>query len=107
MRPEGRTHSGFKSPARPTPPSKPPNANNAACCVPPRCAWWPYIWSLRTPLKVGPDGRVPVGHQRLRVGVSAGTCVIHCLHPNGSLSILAHDPKTTVRPALLLQIPNG
>lgn len=70
----------------------------------PRCAWWPYIWSVRTPLKVGPDGRVPVGSQRLRVGVSAGTRVIHCLHPNGSISILAHQPKAGQRPALLLQI---
>lgn len=72
----------------------------------PRCAWWPYIWSVRTTLKVGPDGRVPVGHQRLRVGVGAGTRVFHCQHPNGSISILAHEPKTGERPALLLQIRN-
>lgn len=72
----------------------------------PRCPWWPYIWSARTPLKVGPDGRVPVGHQRLRVGVSPGTRIIHCQHPNGSISILAHEPKNTERPALLLQIRN-
>ena len=73
----------------------------------PRCAWWPYIWSLRTPIKVGPDGRVPVGHQRLRVEVSAGTRVIHCQHSNGSASVLAHEPKTGERPALLLQIRNS
>lgn len=72
----------------------------------PRCAWWPYIWSVRTPIKVGPDGRVPVGQQRLRVSASVGTRVIHCLHPNGSISILAHEPKTADRPALLLQIRN-
>ena len=24
----------------------------------PRCPWWPFVWSLRTPIKVGPDGRV-------------------------------------------------
>ena len=59
---------------------------------------------MRTPLKVGPDGRVPVGHQRLRVGASAGTRVIHCQHPNGSISILAHEPKTGERPTPLLQI---
>jgi hypothetical protein len=70
----------------------------------PRCPWWPYIWSLRTPLKVGPDGRVPVGHQRLRVNVCPGTRVIHCQHPNGSISILAHEPKIGERPAPLLQI---
>ena len=73
----------------------------------PRCPWWPYIWSVRTPLKVGPDGRVPVGSQRLRVGVSAGTRVIHCQHPNGSISFLAQEPKAGQRPALLLQIRNS
>lgn len=70
----------------------------------PRCPWWPFIWSVRTPIKVGPDGRVPIGHERLRVGVAAGTRVLHCLHPNGTISILAHEPKTGERPALLLQI---
>lgn len=70
----------------------------------PRCPWWPYIWSVRTPIKVGPDGRVPVGHQRLRVAVSQGTRVIHCQHPNGSVSILAQQPKMGELPALLLQV---
>ena len=70
----------------------------------PRCGWWPYIWSVRTPLKVGPDGRVPVGSERLRAGVSAGTRVVHCLQPNGTISILAHEPKAGERPALLLQV---
>jgi len=27
----------------------------------PRCPWWPYVWSVRTALKVGSDGRVPSG----------------------------------------------
>lgn len=70
----------------------------------PRCAWWPYVWSLRTLMKVGPDGRVPIGQQRLRVGVSPGTRIIHCLHPNGSISVLAHQPQLNERPALLLQV---
>ena len=70
----------------------------------PRCPRWSYIWSVRTPLKVGPDGCGPVGQQRLRVALSAGSRVIHCQHPNGSISILTHEPKTGERPALLLQI---
>jgi hypothetical protein len=70
----------------------------------PRCPWWPYVWSVRTPLKVGPDGRVPVGQERLRVAVSPGLRVIHCQHPDGSISILAHEPKAGERPAPLLQI---
>ena len=32
----------------------------------PSCPWWPYVWSVRTALRVGPDGRVPIGTQRLR-----------------------------------------
>ena len=70
----------------------------------PHCPWWPYLWSVRTALKVGPDGRVPVGLERLRGGVAADTRVIHGRHPNGSISILAHEPKAAERPALLLQI---
>jgi hypothetical protein len=70
----------------------------------PRCSWWPYIWSMRTALKVGPDGRVPVGYERLRAGVAAGTRVIHCLHPNGNITILAHEPKSDQKPAVLLQV---
>ena len=73
----------------------------------PRCPWWPCIWSVRTPVKVGPDGRGPVGSQRLRGGVSAGTRAIHCQHPNGSISFLAHEPKACERPALLLQVRNS
>ena len=70
----------------------------------PRCPWWPYIWSVRTPLKVGTDGRVPVGLERLRVTPKPGSNVIHCQHPNGSITILAHEPNTALRPAILLEI---
>jgi len=70
----------------------------------PRCPWWPYVWSTRTVLKVGPDGRVPVGYDRLRAGVAAGTSVVHCLHPNGNITILAHEPKSDQKPAILLQV---
>jgi hypothetical protein len=70
----------------------------------PRCPWWPYIWSLRTPLKVAPDGRVPAGTQRLRVGVSPGTRVVHCQHPNGDLTVLARQPNSHEKPAVLLKV---
>jgi len=26
-----------------------------------RCPWWAYVWSVRTTIKVGSDGRVPIG----------------------------------------------
>lgn len=74
---------------------------------PPRCPWWPYIWSLRTPLKIGPDGRVPIGSQRLRVGLGPGNRIVHCLHPDGSITILAHEPKPGRRPVILLHVPSS
>jgi hypothetical protein len=70
----------------------------------PRCPWWPYVWSLRTQFKVAPDGRVPVGTQRLRVGVSPGTHVVHCQHPNGDLTVLANHPSPDEKPAVLLKV---
>lgn len=72
----------------------------------PRCPWWPYVWTVRTSLKIGTDSRVPIGHQRLRVGLSPGTRVLHCQHPNGSITILANQPDHKTRPAVLLQIHN-
>jgi hypothetical protein len=70
----------------------------------PRCPWWPYVWSLRTQILVGADGRVPAGTERLRVAVPPTTKVIHCQHPNGSITILAHEPNPSSRPVILLHI---
>jgi hypothetical protein len=67
----------------------------------PRCPWWPYVWSVRTTLKVGSDGRVPIGAQRLRVESSPGTKVIICLHPTGHHSVLAAPPDKKEKPVLL------
>ena len=78
--------------------------NNNVLRPVPRCSWWPYVWSARTPIKVGPDGRVPVGSDRLRVPSSPGTNVVHCQHPNGNITILAHEPDLRQTPAVLLKI---
>ena len=67
----------------------------------PRCPWWPYVWSLRTALRVGADGRVPIGVQRLRVERSPGTKVVLCLHPTGHHSVLAAPPNANEKPVLL------
>jgi len=67
----------------------------------PHCPWWPYVWSLRTALKVGSDGRVPIGDQRLRVERSPGTKTILCLHPTGHHSVLAAQPDKNEKPVLL------
>jgi hypothetical protein len=67
----------------------------------PRCPWWPYVWSLRTTIKVGSDGRVPIGPQRLSVEHARGAKVILCLHPTGHHSVLAAPPAKNEKPALL------
>jgi hypothetical protein len=72
----------------------------------PSCPWWPYVWSVRLQVQVGPDGRVPAGSQRLRVPLSPGSRLIHCQHPDGSISFLTQHPKAGERPELLLQIRN-
>lgn len=68
----------------------------------PRCAWWPYVWSQRSLIKVGSDGRVPVGTQRLLVPAPPGSRLVHCLHPDGNVSILANEPKAGTRPNVIL-----
>ena len=67
----------------------------------PRCPWWPYVWSLRTPLKIGSDGRVPIGTQRIRLEHPRGAAVVLCLHPSGHQSVLAAEPDKNLKPALL------
>ena len=71
----------------------------------PKCPWWPYVFSLRTPLKVHPDGRIPAGSLRLRIQAPPGTRLVHCLHPNGDISILRHPPSHSAKPLLLLHLP--
>jgi hypothetical protein len=67
----------------------------------PRCPWWDYVWSLRTTLRVGSDGRVPIGSQRLRVELPPGSKVVLCLHPAGHQSVLADPPNPQQKPRLL------
>ena len=75
--------------------------NRSVLRTAPRCPWWPYVWSQRTPIRVGDDGRVPVGAHRVRVEVAARTKVILCSHPNGHQSVLAHQPTPNAKPILL------
>jgi hypothetical protein len=67
----------------------------------PSCPWWDYVWSVRTVIKVGSDGRVPIGTQRLRLETPPQTKVILCLHPTGHQSVLAAAPDPKQKPALL------
>ena len=67
----------------------------------PRCPWWPYVWSQRTAIRVGDDGRVPVGAHRVRLEVAPRARVILCHHPSGHHSVLAHPPSPQAKPILL------
>ena len=67
----------------------------------PRCPWWAFVWSVRTSLRVGSDGRVPIGAERLRVEKPPGTRVVLCLHPTGHHSVLAAAPDPKQYPCIL------
>jgi hypothetical protein len=71
----------------------------------PDCPWWPYVWSQRSQAKVGSDGRIAIGAQRLRIERPCGSSVTRCLHPNGDASALLHPPKHGQLPILLLHLP--
>jgi hypothetical protein len=66
-------------------------------------AWWRYVWSVRTRVRVGLDGTVPVGHLRQRIHARVGGWVVHCRHPDGSISILANEPGASGKPILLFR----
>lgn len=65
--------------------------------------WWRYVWSVRTRVRVGIDGTVPVGHLRMRIQGRIGGWVVHCRHPDGSTSILANEPGSGGKPILLFR----
>ena len=67
----------------------------------PVCPWWPYVWSVRTSIKIAPDGRVPVGTHRQRVSAPPGSRAILCHHPSGHYSVLAQAPNVQAKPQLL------
>jgi len=67
----------------------------------PSCPWWPFVWSLRTPIKVTPDGRVPIGSQLLTVDARPGAKLILCHHPSGHHSVLADKPNQQFKPVIL------
>jgi hypothetical protein len=72
--------------------------------APPACPWWPYVFSIRSRVKVGRDGRIPVGTERLRVDCSPGVSLVRCLHPNGDISVLMHPPSADRLPMVLLHL---
>ena len=71
----------------------------------PACPWWPYVWSQQTRVRVGDDGKVPVGSQRLSVDAPPRSKVIRCLRPDGDIFYLRHAPNQKTKPVVLLHGP--
>ena len=71
----------------------------------PKCPWWPYVWSQQTRARVGDDGKVPVGLQRLSIAAPPRANVIRCLRHDGDLFYLRHAPDQKAHPILLLHCP--
>jgi hypothetical protein len=68
----------------------------------PACPWWPYVFSQRSRIRVGDDGRVAVGTQRLSVDAPPRSKVLHCQHPNGDVTVLQQAPDPKKMPVILL-----
>ena len=71
----------------------------------PTCPWWPFVWSLQTKVRVGDDGKVPVGSQRLSISAPPRSSVIRCLRPDGDIFFLSHSPNPKTTPVILLHHP--
>lgn len=71
----------------------------------PACPWWPFVWSQQTQVRVGDDGKVPVGTQRLSIDVPPRVKVIRCLRPDGDIYYLSHAPNPKAKPIVLLHYP--
>jgi len=71
----------------------------------PACAWWLYVWSLLTRVRVGDDGKVPVGDQRQPIDAPPRSHVIRSLRPDGDIYYLRHAPDPIAKPIVLLHCP--
>jgi hypothetical protein len=67
----------------------------------PNCPWWPFVWSLRTSVRVSPQGHVPVGARSVPIEAPPGSRVVLCQHPSGHHSVITHHPKPNTRPGIL------
>ena len=71
----------------------------------PACPWWPFVWSQQSRVRVGDDGKVPVGAQRQAIDAPPRTTVVRCLRPDGDLYFLRHAPNPETKPIVLLHCP--
>lgn len=71
----------------------------------PACPWWPFVWSQQTRVRVGDDGKVPVGPHRQSINASPRSTVLRCLRPDGDIYYLRHAPNPKTKPIILLHCP--
>ena len=71
----------------------------------PACPWWPFVFSQRTRVRVGDDGKVPVGHLRAAIDAPPRSTVIRCLRPDGDIYFLRSAPNPQKQPVILLHHP--
>jgi transposase InsO family protein len=71
----------------------------------PNCPWWPFVWSQQTTVRVGDDGKVPVGSQRHTIDAAPRSKVIRCLRPEGDVYFLKQTPHPKAKPVILLHCP--
>ena len=69
------------------------------------CPWWPFVWSQQSRVRVGDDGKVPVGSQRQPIDAPPRSSVIRCLRPDGDIFYLQHAPNPKAKPITLLHVP--
>lgn len=71
----------------------------------PQCPGWPYVWSQQTRVRVGDNGKVPIGAQRQAVDAPPRPKVIRCLQPDGDSYYLRQAPDQNAKPFVLLHLP--
>ena len=71
----------------------------------PACPWWPFVFSQQTRVRVGDDGKVPIGHLRTSLDAAPRTTVIRCLRPDGDIYFLRSAPDAAKQPLVLLHHP--
>lgn len=79
--------------------------NRSALRPVPACPWWPYVWSQQTKVRVGDDGKVPVGTDRRSLDAPPRATVIRCLRLDGDLFYLQKPPDSNAKPVVLLHVP--
>lgn len=69
--------------------------------VVPQCPWWPFVWSDRVRVRVGPDRKVDLGARKVRVEVAPGTWLVKCDHTDAHTSLIASHPRQNTMPHIL------